>query len=276
MLTMFSPRFPRFAQGPAPVLFRLGTRLALFASLFWPCAGSAAPAYVPLQGEYVPPNALPPVTQEKPRPEPSTGARRRLEVGLGAQAATKLCPPNASNCALRPGWRGALSIASRPSPYLAWGLAATLTEYSEQFQHGSSRAEVAHRAFGAELFTKLFFLDRGAWDPYLSVGFGGGQHSSSGRLRQNDRRSIGRTGAEFNETTWAPSMSAAFGVDLIAGEGLRLGSEFSWTHWMVRAEERCGQVVFGMCSVAGWRQFTPRNAVWGLGLNATLLFGTPH
>jgi hypothetical protein len=141
----------------------------------------------------------------------------------------------------RPGGEAALPAGSelgllglyRAHPYFAAGVGLRWNTFPALPSSERAPSEAGGSALFAGAFGRVYFLERGAHDPYFELGLGLSSLRTSrgaGALRTRDT-------AELLATA-----RAAIGVDFSLGRRVRLGPSFGYTRYAAGAAERCTQL----------------------------------
>jgi hypothetical protein len=142
----------------------------------------------------------------------------------------------------------------RLTPYVGIGAAASFTSF------GKTGAEAFSHARWFGVIVRGYFLDRGAFDPYVEAGLGAGSVSSG--------ESDGIHGVALRAS--GPASTAAVGIDFWVLPCLRLGPAlaYRWT-WLTRVE-RC---VDGACTAGDVSSVGAVGSHLSLGVVATFAIG---
>jgi hypothetical protein len=197
-------------------------------------------------------------------------ARRPVELGASMGVSHKLCPTSAHECTGTPGVAFGLAAWSRPSPHFAWGVELDHTRFVQWVRVAESEVRLDTRGTSLALGARAYPLSAGAFDPYVGLGFGGGQYGELGELR------VAGSSSPIDAVHWVPLLAVGAGLDVHVDSALALGAHFGWQHWLLGGSERCHGVAFGVCTLPSRGHFDVDNAVWRWRLGATFLFGAPH
>jgi hypothetical protein len=118
----------------------------------------------------------------------------------------------------------------RMSPHFAWGGALGLAGFGYT---PPGRLELRDASAGGafiSLLARVYFVDEGAFDPYLEAGVGGGFMGTAGR--EVDDVSYENTGAGL-------ALRVGGGLDFHLSRSLRLGPSLVWTRLFVDKIRRC-------------------------------------
>jgi len=151
----------------------------------------------------------------------------------------------------------------RVSPYFAWGGGFELAG----FRYDPPQALGLRNASAAAVFLgfigRAYFLDSGAFDPYVQLGLGGGALGTSSRA--SDGNIYGETGA-------GPAVQIGGGLDFFVSSRLRLGPSVAYTQVFVDKIRRCPSGGSEDCVDIAKDQ-GHLNAFVGLGVRLSLLLG---
>jgi hypothetical protein len=173
----------------------------------------------------------PPLADERgpgPLPEQPELARRTFELvpELGVSFPHCAGSHGPSGCdALVAGTELGLSALYRVSPYFAVGASGGADAYTFSNARGSEG-----RALFAGVTGRVYFLESGAWDPYLELTLGAGSlaaFSGENGSRAHDRVAL------------APAARVAAGIDFALGPWLRAGPLLALSRYSAATAQRC-------------------------------------
>lgn len=160
-------------------------------------------------------------------------ARRPVELVPRLGLALPICQAGSrtsDRCeGVKGGWSIGFSAFWRVNPYFAWGGGVDFEAYRYQ---PPARLQLDHpSALGAFLgfLGRGYFLDHGAFDPYVELGLGGGALGTS----HNEN------GTRYNETGAGPAVRIGAGLDFFLGHRIRLGPSLSYTRVFIDKIRRC-------------------------------------
>jgi len=209
--------------------------LFIAVSAAWPAVSSAQSATNAPQPSLAPP---PPaiVLEAAPAPElaPREWDRRPVELAPEFALGLPNCADGTANdqrCAgLSAGAGFGLTGLWRVSPYFAWGggLCALGFGFSPPRNSGLTGAKAGGAFVG--VLGRVYFLERGALEPYLELGLGVG----AARTTASEAGS-----PKITETTAGGAVRIGAGFEFYATEHLRLGPALSWTRFHAGQVARC-------------------------------------
>jgi hypothetical protein len=140
------------------------------------------------------------------------------------------------------------------------------------FRHDPpARSGVSSASAGAAflgLLGRVYFLPRGAFDPYVQLGLGGGVLGTAGEGAPGlvDR-------ADYEETGAGPAVQLGGGADFFITSGLKLGPSLSYTHVFVDKIRRCRSGDSDSCSDVSKDEFGHLDGFFTLGVRLSILLG---
>jgi hypothetical protein len=150
----------------------------------------------------------------------------------------------------------------RVTPYFAWGGGFDLAGFRYDPPEGTvDRRDTRAAAVTLSLLGRVYFFERGSFDPYVAFGIGGGALGTSGRDAQDEG---------WDETGAGPALSVGGGLDFFLSRRLRLGPSLTWTRVFVDKIRRCTD---GACEDLSKADHGHLNSYANLGLRLTIMVG---
>ncbi len=210
----------------------MGARCLALASfgLAFACAGRAA-------AEHAPP---PPIVLEPPPPPelpPAEYPRRAFELtpelAVGLPSCADGSVDNQVCGGISAGLAGGASLLWRPTPYFAFGGTFDLLRFGFHPGQSSELGDSGARATGqfVGLLGRVYFFERGSFDPYLELGLGSASVTAHSR--------------EAEESASGIALRSGGGLEFYLSPHVRLGPAFDWTTFNVKHVQRCAS---GTCA----------------------------
>jgi hypothetical protein len=199
-----------------------------------PATTTELPApYTSWQGSgFAPPKLTAARDVPPPLARPRERARRPFELSVAAATFLPSCGSGSIDdracLTLSAGSGVEVAVLYRVTPFFAWGADAALSGF------GNGHGMLASSGGGARFVGvtgRVYFADRGAWDPYVALTLGGGVLD----LRRPEAGKIATSGL---------GARVAGGVDYAFGAHVRLGPSASFARWFAYADTSCGD---GVC-----------------------------
>jgi hypothetical protein len=225
-------------------------------------------------------------SREHPLPEPGTPpprvpppetearfSRRPVELIPELMLAFPTCvsgDASSDRCdGLSGGGGFAFAALWRVTPHLAWGGGFDVVGFSyepparvpapdpDTPEDRSAQAG----AVTLSLLGRYYFMEEGAFDPYFSLGIGGGALGTSETA----------FGMKLEETGAGPSIALGLGADFLLSRSLRLGPSITYTRVFVNKIRRCTD---GSCLDVPRSVDGHLNAYLGIGVRLTIMIGS--
>ncbi len=231
------------------------------------------PEPAPAAPSRAPPPAPAPIVAPPPIPIPSGPTRSSVELVPELALAWAHCQDGERSSARCSGVRGGAELGFsafwRVTPYLAWGGGFQLAVFRHEPPRGSGVSDAEALAFFLGLMGRAYLLDRGAFDPYVQLGIGGGFLGTAGRgapgiLDDSER---------YEETGAGPAVQAGIGADFFLSSRLKLGPSFTYTQVFVDKIRRCRKGEAGDCEDVSKSEFGHMNSLLTLGVRLSILLG---
>jgi opacity protein-like surface antigen len=157
----------------------------------------------------------------------------------------------------------------RVTPNLAWGGGFQVAFFRNDppSRAGTSNAEALAVFLG--LMGRAYFLNGGAFDPYVQLGIGGVAlgTASEGAPGLDDTERYEETGA-------GPAVQVGLGADFFLGSRLKLGPSFTYTQVFVDKIRRCRKGESGDCDDVSKSEHGHLNSFLTLGVRLSILLGS--
>ena len=202
----------------------MGARCLALASFMvaFACAARAA-------AEHAPPPPI--VLDAAPSPElpPAEYPRRPFEFTPELAIGLPSCADGSLNnevCGgISAGLAGGGSVLWRPTPYFAVGGAFNALRFGFHPSQGSALTGTRASGEFVGVLGRVYFFERGAFDPYLELGLGSAGVTAHSR--------------EAEESTSGVAARSGGGLEFYLSRHVRLGPAFDWTTFNVKHVQRC-------------------------------------
>lgn len=266
-----------------PPLVRLGLLMTLALTTASSTAGADQPAspIIPEESQKSAPSELAPPYEAWPGTRYTTAGARRdrvlpsplarprelprrpLEAALGGSAFLPSCSAGSLDdrgcVTLEPGGGFEGALLYRVGPFFAAGAEAALSRFGRRGRGVLSQAGGGGGFAG--VVGRVYFAERGEWDPYVSLALG------YGGLRLNEDDDGAGAPRQANSSGFGARVAG--GVDFLLGSRLRLGPTLGFAHFIAWSEQHCS----GALCRDGRASYGRLLGFATLGLRATVSFG---
>jgi hypothetical protein len=236
-------------------------------------AAPPAPPQPPPAPAAAPPAAPAPIVAPPPIAVPSGPTRSSVELVPELALAWAHCQDGDTSSARCSGVRGGgelgFSAFWRVTPHLAWGGGFQLAVFRHEPPRNSGVSDAEAFAFFLGLMGRAYLFERGAFDPYVQIGIGGGALGTAGEGAPG----IVDDPERYEETGAGPAVQAGIGADFFLSPRLKLGPSFTYTQVFVDKIRRCRKGEAGDCDDVSKSEFGYMNSLLTLGVRLSILLG---